>query len=175
MSTRSVWPGENPVPGSRWPVLGSCEPCEWLRSSRAIRGVQSYIYAALEQQGRWMSSSNFSHPMSLLPSRFAGRSAEKEGLREACFPVGRRLRSATHCAGSARKAKSAFPSELGRGPCHSCPASRADRRRGRDSNPRYPCGHFCFRDRPDRPLRHLSFYLRCRMACALAAAEGRQI
>ena len=29
-------------------------------------------------------------------------------------------------------------------------------RRGRDSNPRYPCGHICFRDRPDRPLWHLS-------------------
>jgi hypothetical protein len=31
-----------------------------------------------------------------------------------------------------------------------------DRRRGRDSNPRYPCGYICFRDRPIRPLWHLS-------------------
>ena len=31
------------------------------------------------------------------------------------------------------------------------------RRRGRDSNPRYPCEYFCFRDRPIRPLWHLSF------------------
>ena len=30
------------------------------------------------------------------------------------------------------------------------------RRRGRDSNPRYPCGYNGFRDRPDQPLRHLS-------------------
>src|SRR5262249_3995918 len=29
-------------------------------------------------------------------------------------------------------------------------------RRGRDSNPRYPCGYNGFRDRPDRPLWHLS-------------------
>ena len=29
-------------------------------------------------------------------------------------------------------------------------------RRGWDSNPRYPCGHNGFRDRPDRPLWHLS-------------------
>jgi hypothetical protein len=29
-------------------------------------------------------------------------------------------------------------------------------RRGWDSNPRYPLGHNGFRDRPDRPLRHLS-------------------
>jgi hypothetical protein len=29
-------------------------------------------------------------------------------------------------------------------------------RRGRDSNPRYPRGYNGFRDRPDRPLRHLS-------------------
>ncbi len=29
-------------------------------------------------------------------------------------------------------------------------------RRGWDSNPRYPCGHNGFRDRPVRPLRHLS-------------------
>ena len=29
-------------------------------------------------------------------------------------------------------------------------------RRGRDSNPRYPCGYNGFRDRPDQPLRHLS-------------------
>ncbi len=29
-------------------------------------------------------------------------------------------------------------------------------RRGRDSNPRYPCEYFCFRDRPIRPLWHLS-------------------
>jgi hypothetical protein len=29
-------------------------------------------------------------------------------------------------------------------------------RRGRDSNPRYTCVHTGFRDRPDRPLRHLS-------------------
>src|SRR5688572_19304228 len=31
-------------------------------------------------------------------------------------------------------------------------------RRGWDSNPRYPCGHNGFRDRPDRPLRHLSVF-----------------
>ena len=30
------------------------------------------------------------------------------------------------------------------------------KRRGRDSNPRYTCVHTGFRDRPDRPLRHLS-------------------
>ena len=30
-------------------------------------------------------------------------------------------------------------------------------RRGRDSNPRYSCPYNGFRDRPDRPLRHLSF------------------
>src|SRR5271165_6007413 len=29
-------------------------------------------------------------------------------------------------------------------------------RRGWDSNPRYACTHNGFRDRPDRPLRHLS-------------------
>ena len=29
-------------------------------------------------------------------------------------------------------------------------------RRGRDSNPRYPCGYTAFRVRPVRPLRHLS-------------------
>ncbi len=31
-----------------------------------------------------------------------------------------------------------------------------EERRGRDSNPRYTCVHTGFRDRPDRPLRHLS-------------------
>ena len=31
-----------------------------------------------------------------------------------------------------------------------------DWRRGRDSNPRYPCEYIGFRDRRDRPLRHLS-------------------
>ena len=32
----------------------------------------------------------------------------------------------------------------------------SDKRRGRDSNPRYPCGYTGFRDRPIRPLWHLS-------------------
>ena len=36
------------------------------------------------------------------------------------------------------------------------PLSRGCMRRGRDSNPRYPCEYFCFRDRPIRPLWHLS-------------------
>ena len=42
------------------------------------------------------------------------------------------------------------PKRLGRGLRHYRFAG--DRRRGR-FEPRYPCGHFCFRDRPDRPLR----------------------
>src|ERR1700676_3664920 len=33
---------------------------------------------------------------------------------------------------------------------------RESPRRGRDSNPRYGCPYNGFRDRPDRPLRHLS-------------------
>src|SRR5262245_10631979 len=36
-------------------------------------------------------------------------------------------------------------------------------RRGWDSNPRYACTHNGFRDRPDRPLRHLSVVLRPRL------------
>ncbi len=36
------------------------------------------------------------------------------------------------------------------------PSSVLKWRRGWDSNPRYPCGHNGFRDRPDRPLWHLS-------------------
>jgi hypothetical protein len=41
-------------------------------------------------------------------------------------------------------------------------------RRGRDSNPRYPQGYNGFRDRPDRPLRHLS----CDQAHAPVASEA---
>ena len=41
-------------------------------------------------------------------------------------------------------------------------SSRAEalelKRKDRDSNPGYPQGHNGFRDRPDRPLRHLSIY-----------------
>ena len=33
---------------------------------------------------------------------------------------------------------------------------RIEKRRGGDSNPRYPCGHTGFRDRPNQPLWHLS-------------------
>ncbi len=33
-------------------------------------------------------------------------------------------------------------------------------RRERDSNPRYSCPYTAFRVRPDRPLRHLSFFIR---------------
>ena len=36
------------------------------------------------------------------------------------------------------------------------PSRPGEWRRGRDSNPRNPCGLNGFRDRPDRPLRHLS-------------------
>ena len=35
-------------------------------------------------------------------------------------------------------------------------ALRKEWRRGRDSNPRYPCGHTGFRNRPIQPLWHLS-------------------
>ncbi len=38
--------------------------------------------------------------------------------------------------------------------------NRGLRRRGRDSNPRYSCPYTAFRVRPDRPLRHLSFFIR---------------
>ncbi len=37
-------------------------------------------------------------------------------------------------------------------------------RKGRDSNPGYPQGYNGFRDRPDRPLRHLSKGVFCAFA-----------
>jgi site-specific DNA recombinase len=46
------------------------------------------------------------------------------------------------------------------------PSSVLKWRRGWDSNPRYACTHNGFRDRPDRPLRHLS---------EGAAYTGRQV
>lgn len=42
-------------------------------------------------------------------------------------------------------------------------------RRGWDSNPRYPCGYNGFRDRPVRPLRHLSTLI-CYLDLLIAAA-----
>ena len=45
---------------------------------------------------------------------------------------------------------------LGNGGANAVPTQGLKWRRGWDSNPRYACTHNGFRDRPDRPLRHLS-------------------
>ncbi len=44
----------------------------------------------------------------------------------------------------------------------------AIKRRGRDSNPRYPCGYTGFRDQHNRPLCHLSDAV----SCVIATDEG---
>lgn len=48
-------------------------------------------------------------------------------------------------------------------------------RRGRDSNPRYDCSHNGFRDRPIRPLWHLSVAMAYRCAHANTQALIRRI
>src|SRR6266513_3976967 len=44
-------------------------------------------------------------------------------------------------------------------------------RTGWDSNPRYPCGHTGFRDRPFQPLTHLSLRCDAREAETLSGSE----
>ena len=96
--------------------------------------------------------------------RRAGAAIEQGVVEDAALGLGREhgrgdavqttergaVRAAAYASHDARSV--AFP----RAKVESAITATPVRRRGRDSNPRYPCGHNGFRDRPIQPLSHPS-------------------